>query len=620
MPLRFSDLQPYKSFVLARMREGRSVSSVVASILDDIAALFQLSGSGGRRLVTRGDPETAGELRVGFLHYIEEQKVTWAADHAALSDRLNHLALVCRRHRHVALYFSDAGWHPAVLRRLRREADGGFGALEPIPRGILNAAFVTGEARTLWLSGTHARTSVKADSKILSGIDLRDALDPLGDQSYAFTAARAVSMLDNRRTPVGVSPGRGGVWLGTTKDWTEFVRTTTALLRHVESVTKPEEAPLPVLAVPAGDASALGSPFDLAILPPELLSDDPSVDPDHRRELELWAERASFRVIDVSGTGLTAEISVDGDLLGTVELTIDAGDPERVRLTANGEPARGETRELHARALQACRKPQWVKVWYESGHTLSDGRLYAVRHRDLPFLGFAWVDFDGFDAGREKPEPLSEVGRQDSLFCWVQGNWPLPTAGTRRRGRGWLACDDGAMEIADFLHLDLDGDVPVLTLLHVKSAGKTTGGEGISVSCFEQVVSQAVKNLRFLDRLSAEEGLSAGFKKRVGRLVWRNGAIADRRGMIKALRAIGTSYSRRVVIVQPRLTKRQHDVARAKPAGIEAARLRQLDTLLLGARANCLALNAELLVIGSAERGTGARSKNAGQSRRLRRR
>ena len=64
-----------------------------------------------------------------------------------------------------------------------------LGALQPIGAGFINAAFVRGKAPT-WLSATHRRTTVKADSKVLSGIDLRDALNPVEDQSYYFTAAR----------------------------------------------------------------------------------------------------------------------------------------------------------------------------------------------------------------------------------------------------------------------------------------------------------------------------------------------------------------------------------------------------------------------------------------------
>jgi hypothetical protein len=34
---------------------------------------------------------------------------------------------------------------------------------------------------------------------------------------------------------------------------------------------------------------------------------------------------------------------------------------------------------------------------------------------------------------------------------------------------GWLICDDGAGEVADFVHLALNGD---LTVIHVKAAGR----------------------------------------------------------------------------------------------------------------------------------------------------
>ena len=85
--------------------------------------------------------------------------------------------------------------------------------------------------------------------------------------------------------------------------------------------------------------------------------------------------------------------------------------------------------------------------------------------------------------------------------------------------------------------------------------------------------------------------------------VWLDGIKQeDRTGIITALRECGENYRRRVVVVQPRVTAtelarvkknkdRKKDTARV-------ARMKQLDTLLVAAEADCRALSADLVVIG----------------------
>jgi hypothetical protein len=75
----------------------------------------------------------------------------------------------------------------------------------------------------------------------------------------------------------------------------------------------------------------------------------------------------------------------------------------------------------------------------------------------------------------------------------------------------------------------------------------------------------------------------------------------NRQKMIDRLRQIGSNYARKVVIIQPRVRKQALEKVRRKSAGAsETARLKQLDTLLVGAEANCRALGATLRVIGAA--------------------
>src|SRR5262249_55562631 len=135
-----------------------------------------------------------------------------------------------------------------------------------------------------------------------------------------------------------------------------------------------------------------------------------------------------------------------------------------------------------------CHKISWLKVWYESGHAIVNGAVFEIRHRDEQFTGFTWGDLSGYDVSKEKfwsgviPSNSHEIiGTEDSLFSWVKNKWRSPDAPPSAES-GWLACDDGSMEIADFIHLDDQSNPPVLSLIHVKGAKSCKPARDISVS------------------------------------------------------------------------------------------------------------------------------------------
>lgn len=588
MPRSVSELKPYKSLLLGRVRDDVPLPPLVNNVLNEIEA--SVNAGPNYALQRKQGGRATGELVAGFVHYIEDRPVPWTTDET-VTDRVHQLVLVCRRKQHIAIYASDNRFRASLAKMFDDpEAIGGLGAIESIPSGELNAAFVQGPTLTLWLAGTHRRTPVKADSKILSGLNLRDALDPLDDQSYYFSAARSLV----GRTPVGVTPRRSSLWAGATREWQDFRETVELLLRQLEAVTQPQLTPLPVLAVSAIGTSPVESAFDLSLQPPELLADDPTIDQETREELERWGLRSSFEILDVDGADFRARIYLDGESLGTASFKVDLSHPQRVGLTVTGEAATTGTAERHREALRQCSRVHWVKIRYDSGHTISDGAVFQVRFRDTPFSNFVWTDLSGFDPTREKPDPLSDIGNQRSLFDWIQRFWPNHDQSATLPG-GWLACDDGTMEIADFIHLD-EGNPPSLSLIHVKGALASSQRQ-ISVSAYEVVVGQAVKNLRYLDRLALEEGLAAGIDRMVGQLVWRDRNRTTRQEMIRALQDIGANYQRHVVVFQPHVARTRHDSARANAVGTELTRLRQLDTLLLGADADAHALGAQFSVL-----------------------
>ena len=589
----FKLLKPYRSFILAKIRDKFDLGRITDQVLEDIVGMLSLGDTERRRLISRFPAQQDEELEVGYLHFEEIRPVTWTVN-PSITDTFNHLVVICRRNRHVAICATDVAFRSSVVRRLDRGDSLGLGALQPIGAGFINAAFVRGKARTLWLSATHRRTTVKADSKVLSGIDLRDALNPVEDQSYYFTAARCGVDLEQINSSVGSAPRTSKVWVGSSADWNEFRSTVTALLTRLEETKKAEPSPLPVIAVTSIDSHKINGAFDLALVPPELAAEEPSPDEEIRTTLERWSYGADFEILDTNGPSLLAKVSVNGKAIGKIEFDIDVSNPERVTWRVRGDPVDEDVREIHDEALEVCRNYDWLKVWYDSGHALSNRAIFEIRYRDMPFRNYDWGSFDGIDVTREKPEPISEIGRQDSLFCWINRHWPIGPG----QPAGWLACDDGAMEIADFIHLDDRAAPPVLSLIHVKGAGSERPNRGISVSKFEVVTGQAVKNLRSLDRQLLEQGMVDGIGRKIGALVWHNHRVTTRQEMLQALGAIGHDYERKVVIVQPHMRKDTYEHARQHPRSKDAARLRQLDALLLGAESAIHGAGSVLVVIG----------------------
>lgn len=634
MSLTSVNLRPYASLVLLRAHGG------APSIRD-------LTTECERALPFAVDPHLnplaapqypyREDLDLGILLYEERRPPPWLTDSEEIRDLVNHLLVVARRDRLVALYMSDARRRNAVVRWLESEVGGRGWRLETIDSGLLNAAFVRGPARTLWLSGIHVQVTSRADSKVLSGINLRDALDPLGDQTYYFTAAR--STVPELGLPVGVSPRGSKVWVGASRDWDHFCTTVGQVLDTLGGTGEPQREPLPVVAVPSDEVPDLADAFDLHLIPPELLTEEVWEDAEERERLERWALRSGFEIVEAGGNEVVVEVELEGRPLATARLAIDASDPQHVTWSCDVRPHRSAVRAAlealpadreasdeirRARAAaqveaevgelaRVLRRRRWLRIWFESGHTLSDGVIFEVRHRDLPFEGYTWADFHDYQVKTEKfwsrgfpRDAMDRIGKRGSLFCWLRNHWPpakIDGRWTDGKPHGWLACDDGAMEIADFIHLDDHADPPILSLVHVKGAKSGKRERGISVSAYEVVVGQAVKNLRFLDRLHLAEGIRAGLGTKIGQLVWHDGAPTKREKMIEALGGIGASYRRRVIVLQPQVTESKVEEIRAAAANGgnhkgDAARLRQLDTLLHSAEATAHGLGAELVVVG----------------------
>ena len=155
----------------------------------------------------------AAGLEVCWFHYSEQRAPPWYKAND-LTDTYHHIVVVCRKGKLLSISFSDTGARSTIMRAIANANSGPFLRLEQFSPAEIEAAFVESRVRTLWLSGVHRRLVIKPDAKVLSGLELELALDPLGDQSYYFSSIRSTSenedlAVDGSPAVIGASPRQG---------------------------------------------------------------------------------------------------------------------------------------------------------------------------------------------------------------------------------------------------------------------------------------------------------------------------------------------------------------------------------------------------------------------------
>jgi hypothetical protein len=484
----------------------------------------------------------------------------------------------------------------------------------------MNKAFVETQVRTLWLSGTHRRTVIKADSKVLAGLELETSLDPLGDQSYYFSSVRSTMSLTEGDKPrvVGTSPGGGRLWIGPTKSWDDFWVLVEAIFaraaKHMDD-KKRSDRPLPILALPSIDPKGIEQPYDIAFIVPEQADDRNGGDVDGElRWLQQFGDTARFEITATAGSpNFEAGVFWADAKLGRLAFEFESTSSSDVRLKSRKVDG-FDRNEVERTLLRICEAPENLTIYFDTGHTYSRGLFYETRFRDARFEDWEWVrmDRDKTIFKDEKPVvgkrfAVEKIGDADdkSLFGLVARHWPNMDA--RGKPTGWLVCDDGAMESADFIHLDETRKPPTLTLIHVKGSGSGDVKRDLSVSDYEVVVGQAVKNLRHIDRGLLAAKLAANATGVLKDAVWYNGKRQkNRKALLQVLRGLGSNLKTKVVVFQPRVRRTVlNDIRKkmdgGKPPDAAVRRMRQLDALLLGARADCFSLGANFAVMADGD-------------------
>ncbi len=621
MPISYDLCAPFLSTTLLRIKG--TVNLDVANLREAVVTHLKKGSEPGKRTkvkrkIHRNSPEIiqSGSMEVAWIHYSESRPPAWYIGDDLMEER-HHAIFIAGTGKLVALTVSDSSLRNTVVAAVRKGASRPFSDLSLLSSKQINDAFLGARVRTLWLSGSHRRTATKADSKILTGVELEAALNPLEDQSYYFSSVR--STLDGARLAaagsnviVGATPSNSRVWLGPSKGWQDFIQRISALLDAAALAIKNPTSgitALPILAQPIDGLPAAAEPYDMAIINPE---DTPTGGEDSSRTqwLHEFSDAARFQVFAEAGApSFEAEVLWSAERYGRIryEFSADAASAPMVKaIVKDWEDGADHQEEIR----NICEDTDLLTVYFDTGHTFSRGRFYETQFRDARFSDWKWAKLKGFDVGAEKPLSgkklkIDEIGdaKDDSLFGFVAKHWPNHS--NLGKPTGWLICDDGSMESADFIHFNEAEKPPHLTLIHVKGSGSAAGRRELSVTDYEVVVGQAVKNLRYLDRTKVHEKLASNKDDKIGAAVWHNGIRQKNRDeILKLLEKAGSNMKTTVCIFQPRARKSAVEalaakrLPKSKGKHHDIRRLQQLDALLLSARASCFGLGADFVVIG----------------------
>lgn len=502
---------------------------------------------------------------------------------------------------YIAFYFSQRGTKDKVRELVE---DGVIKGLDFVESSIFNYLFVNEDkVNMLWLSGIHGKEASKADSKVLGGGGVVDTLDPILDQSYVMSAARTEVDLDAVGVSLGINPFKSSVWRGPCNDWDQFEGRVFSILQIVADCKGMKDNPVSFLSYPINDCKELGWAYDFSISDPDFLPSGMS----RRKEdlLRVIWQNYTFKLQDsLNGDYVWMDIFFKGKFVGDVKFDIKIKKRKVVFEVTKYNPKKGFKYQFR-KFLMILDNPELVKIWFESGHAIVNGMIYKTGYVDVEYEDFIWDDFSNYELKREKPgklktvPELGKVGKEKSLFCWVlnkwTGCWHEPSEYSMKgRGRGWLYCDDGAGEKADFIHYIEWKGVHYISLIHVKAAKSDGPDRKISVGAHDVVLSQAVKNIRYCFRKNLVSELLSRADNAKEKYCWFDGKLSQPDNFIEKLNELPNngSVKSRVVVVQPHTMKSYYLGASTKIKN-------QLDVLLVSAQTSIRSAGSSFYIIGS---------------------
>jgi len=540
-----------------------------------------------------------------------------------LRDTKHELALLAVRKGLAAVAGSDPNMRKKIADVLLDSSDitlpDGSAVFSIIPERTTSSAFLRGQAKQTWMQGIHPPIPTKATSKTMVGPDLREAIDPFGDQTFRLRAALSDVetnriMADFRgRLPaksplrdlepddavgppfklrrgalVGISPREGIIWSGSSKSIGDFLHQLDRFYHLIEKARADidpvgvgyDQIGYRVLVQPQLGVTvdhlkrAIG--FELTLpLPaeqPERFKGDPEIE---RGFLEWW-DHGELQLRNSDDGRIYLDAIFAGETIADIRLMPIMKLDGKVELgcTANLNDAH---RERFGTTLDHVMEfiKERATIWFDSGFTIQEGLVFSAQFRDVPFERWSWAPFKSnlfeYDLTEEKPYKISGEKKEYiklvshnweglSLFDYVVRNatnlFPAPH-------ECYLLCDDRSGEIADFIYINPAGE---LKLMHIKKASSSTN-RSLAEDKYGQVVDQATKNLRFLDTDILMNKFRLDHGRPVEKASWAVGTkvkqLPNRDRALAALASIGPHPSREVIILQPHTRRRVLNKAEA---------------------------------------------------------
>lgn len=593
-------LSPYLSLLVSRETETSNHCEIHRKVLSILKSSNNYDGS-------FEESETAIMEHISLSTRITTytiQRIPGWCKSSELMNTENHLLVSFLHSGLYAFYLSDS-----ESKNIIRET---FGVLikelEPIDIGVLLAGFVNEqEVKTLWLKGVHGRSKTKANSKVISGDSIIDALDPLIDQSYMMSAARTRFSSDEMSASYGINPFKSVIWRGRCNTWDSFEKKSHEILNIIATTTNKKEFPISILSYPVSNCTDLKDPYDFHIEDMEAI---PTSEMNTRLE-RLYNDIQDLRFelernLTNNNFDILTFINNDKVCRYNVSFTIDHYDVSMEFSVSHIYPraSRADKRRLSSlgRALQ--KNSDIIKVWFESGHAIVANKVFRTAYRDVTFTSFKWADFSGYDITQEKPTGsngvanLALIGNGKSLFCFIRNYWSgilndkndfILSENSER----WLYCDDGAQEKADFIHITSQEKTNYISLIHVKASPSKESSRKLSVGAHSLVLSQAIKNIRSCYRENLINSLRTRVENGSNKQCWHNKNKVQPSLFISHLASLSPASTRvRVVIIQPHTVKATYEAA---SSNIKT----QLDVLLVNTQNAVKSANADFFIIGS---------------------
>ena len=541
--------------------------------------------------------EVINEASVMITPYSLNKSPSWTTRND-IYDIENHIALTVILGDYVAFYFSEKGMKDSIREYFKNPP---LTNLHPVEISQLNHLFINEDnIKMIWLLGIHGKNTFKADSKVLGGTSVAESLDPLEDQSYMMSAVR--TEIGSKNKTIGLNPFKSSVWKGPCKDWDTFEKNVIEILDTLNSNKQNNPSPIGILASPINNLNEVKDAYDFSVIDPETMPYEMSASKsDLVRKIN-----AKYRV-EISPTlnsNFTIKVYHENNYCGELTIKLNMREYEVFFEVINQQPA-NQKKELLSYFTRILRYPELIKCWYESGHAVVNSWIFKTDYKDVTYNGFIWADFENFNICQEKPLiseklDLTKIGQQNSLFCWVKNRWNSRWEGvenfnTTEKPSGWLYCDDGAGEKADFIHIDEFNKKTIISLIHIKAANSNSTTRRVSVGAHDIVLSQAVKNLRYANRKNLIQDLTDRAINSQNKMCWHGNKLIqthDFINILSTLKANPNNIKTRVVVVQPHTLKSYY--TRLQNSNIK----RQLDVLLVSSDNAIKSSGAEFHIIG----------------------